>query len=255
MKNPAILKCVILTVIIAITATSSSIICKFTAKGSFFSPYWSGYVSTNGKYYAASARWIEPGVAPVGENYLSEVAIWVGIEGNCFKTRCEEVIQIGTEGYGILVDPAPLQEHNAWYELYPKPPRLIKGFKIKAGDVIASSIRLISGKSKNQIWKFTLTNITSGQKWNKVFRVNSSQNYANWIVESASWGIRPLANFGLITFQSIDANNGNIPISAVKDIMIHPKGQTANPSAINPRTGGFNVCWGNDKALTPCQNP
>jgi hypothetical protein len=75
---------------------------------------------------------------------------------------------------------------------------------------------------------------------------------AEWITEAPGWPTLPLANYGQVTFDPVDANglNPNLSLSANGVIMQDPFGETSNPSA--PVNGDvFSTCWGAG-SLTPC---
>jgi hypothetical protein len=75
---------------------------------------------------------------------------------------------------------------------------------------------------------------------------------AEWITEAPGWPTLPLANYGQVTFDPVDANglNPNLSLSANRVIMQDPYGETSNPSA--PLNGDvFSTCWGAG-SLTSC---
>jgi hypothetical protein len=82
----------------------------------------------------------------------------------------------------------------------------------------------------------------------------STMASAEWILE-APWdssGELPLADYGQVTFDPVEANglNPNLSLSANGIIMQTPYGETSNPSS---PVGGdvYSTCWGNS-SLPPC---
>ena len=166
--------------------------------GSGTSTNWAGYVvpttTDSGAVSAVSGSWIVPAVT--GSGYS---AIWVGMDG--YSSNSAE--QIGTE-QAIINGKT---QYSAWFEMYPNPPQKIDR-PVNAGDNITASVQYTNSS-------FVLT--LQDNNWPTVFIVNETTDYtpqrnsAEWIIEapSASQGILPLADFGSIAINGMQATIGD----------------------------------------------
>ena len=216
---------------------------------------WSGYAVTAGApYTSASATWQIPnarydgGSTPYGYEYVSN---WVGIGGYSDAT----LIQVGTES---VVSTSGATSFYTWYELYPAGSVPI-GVTVKPGDIITASLQCIAScsPSQTQTWQLSLADKTAGSSWTQRFQYHSSMASADWITEPPYYnppGFLPLADFGAVTYDPVQANgtNPNLSLSANGIIAADPFGETSNPST--PVNGDdFSTCWGAKGAgLTPC---
>ncbi|MDA8145379.1 MAG: G1 family endopeptidase [Thermaerobacter sp.] len=234
---------------------------------------WSGYAvaywETGDHYAAATAQWTVPAVtAPPGfsTGYSSS---WLGIGGFCLDANCTSVdstlIQLGTEQNASSTGAT---QYFAWFETLPKPSKVIRALAIHPGDLIQASLadgptfhggktKAGGGSSAKQTWTLTMRDVTTGTSWSTTLRYASSLASAEW-VEEAPWsgGVLPLADFGTATFDPGTVNGVNPLLTTQEGIVMNdPNGQTANPSAPDSDTDGFNVCWGNGTSLTSCSAP
>jgi hypothetical protein len=217
--------------------------------GQVTSTNWSGYAAatnvthpTKNSVSAVSGSWIVPTIVSSGGHTYS--SLWVGIDGYNSPT----VEQIGTEhdfSGGV-------QQHYAWFEMYPGGSYVINRFPLNPGDVISASV-IYSG---NNIFTMTLMNDTQ-----KVFYTVPTQytksstalrESAEWIVEAPySNGILPLSNFGMAymwgCIATINGGTGPIGNSSWQNIGIEMT--TANgtskdlTSPLLPDKGSFFVAW------------
>ena len=211
--------------------------------------YWSGYaVNASAPYTSASGTFQVPSVthdnlAGGSTEYVSQ---WVGIGGYGDAT----LIQLGA------MEIAPSSggtSYLVWYELYPAGAIQVPQ-TVKPGDIITASLQCAAACSPSspQTWLLGLTDHTAGWTWTQSFQYHSSMASAEWITEAPGWPTLPLANYGQVTFDPVDANglNPNLSLSANGVLMQDPYGETSNASA--PVNGDvFSTCWGSG-SLTPC---
>jgi hypothetical protein len=220
-------------------------------RGGIITGSWGGYAVTAGApYTSASATWqvanvsYDGGYTPYGSEYM---LTWVGIGGDGDST----LIQLGTEA---VVSTSGATFFYVWYELYPAGAALLPQ-TVHPGDIITASLQCTAACSPAQVqtWQLTIIDETLGWTWTKSVQYQSSMGSAEWIIEPPYYGsFAPLADYGQLTFDPVEANgaNPNLSLSANGIIMQEASGQTSNPSA---PVGGdvFSVCWGNP-SLTPC---
>jgi len=182
-------------------------------------------------------QWVVPTVSPSAGNTYSSV--WVGIDGYSDST----VEQIGTEQDYINGQP----RYYAWYEMYPKPSRLIR-YPVAPGDIMSAEVNYIG---KNQ-FVLTLIDQTAGWTFSITQKANAQRQSAEWIIEAPwSGGVLPLANFGTLSFDNTTATlNGHT--GSVSDTTWHNDSITmttssgtvkARPSALSPDGSSFSVKW------------
>jgi hypothetical protein len=217
-------------------------------RNSIVTGYWSGYaVNTSAPYSSASGTFQVPSVTYDGlANTTEYVSQWVGIGGYGDST----LIQLGAMEY-VSTSNAP--SYLVWYELYPADAVGVP-HNVKPGDIITASLQCTAACSPSsvQTWQLSLTDQTAGWSWTQSFQYQSSMASAEWITEAPGWPTLPLANYGQVTFDPVEANglNPNLSLSANGVIMQDPSGETSNPSA--PVNGDvFSTCWGAG-SLTPC---
>jgi hypothetical protein len=217
-------------------------------RNSIVTAYWSGYaVNASAPYTSASGTFQVPSVTYDGlANTIEYVSQWVGIGGYGDST----LIQLGAMEW---IGPSGGASYVVWYELYPagavQVPR-----SVSPGDIITASLQCTAAcpPSSVQTWQLNLTDQTAGWSWIQSFQYQSSMGSAEWITEAPGWPTLPLANYGQVTFDPVEANglNPNLSLSANGVIMQDPYGETSNPSA--PVNGDvFSTCWGAG-SLTPC---
>jgi hypothetical protein len=203
---------------------------------------WSGYVvasdfsSPTPKIIGLNASWVVPSVAvSLGTTHSSA---WIGIGGKFDSS----LIQIGTEHDSV----DGKTKFNAWYELLPDYAIAIP-MTISQGDLISASINLIDNHT--DLWLLQLTDLTTGESFNKKVNYNSTRLSAEWIVErpTVNGQISTLANFGDLTFKEAYVNiDSNIaPVGATSFSQIHmtdqQNTQLTTVSQISPDGTGFTV--------------
>jgi hypothetical protein len=210
---------------------------------------WSGYAAANSlnnpkknSVSAVSGSWIVPTVVSSGGDTYS--SLWVGIDGYNSPT----VEQIGTEHDFI----GGVQQHYAWFEMYPGGSYLINGFPLNPGDVISASV-VYSG---NNIFLMTLMNDTKKVSYTIPTQYTKSstalRESAEWIVEAPYYnGILPLSNFVtaymwgcMATISGVTAPIGNSSWQNVGIEMTTSNGTSKDiTSTLLPDKGSFFVTW------------
>ncbi len=210
---------------------------------------WSGYVAADNlnnptldSVSAVYGSWVVPTLKVTTNK--ANCAVWVGIDGY----RSSTVEQLGTDHQFIN----GIQKDYVWFEMYPASSYLIKGFPVKAGDVISASV-IYSGNNiftlniQNDTKKVSYTVPTSYTTSSKALRTS-----AEWIVEAPYHnGILPLANFGYIymwgciaQINSVSAliNNDSWQNNAIN--MVNNASQLKDiTSSILQDNGSFFVTW------------
>ncbi|HUB93126.1 MAG TPA: G1 family glutamic endopeptidase, partial [Verrucomicrobiae bacterium] len=112
-----------------------------------------------------------------------------------------DLIQVGT----IDTTTAHGESSSAFYELLPDNARAITHFAITPGDSMSASLSEVT----TNIWKITITDVTTGQTYTTTKAYNSSGSTAEWIEEdpSASVGGQPIP---LDTFTPVSFTQGNV---------------------------------------------
>jgi hypothetical protein len=169
------------------------------------SEQWAGYVARSSLLVpqatvtSVSGSWIVPAIpATSGDTYSG---VWVGIGGFGENT----LIQAGT-----------LQQcadgrvtYYAWYELLPALAVRISDLRIRAGDTISASIRLVD--EAEDTWSVEINDVAGGESFRRTFVYNSSRLSGEWIVErpTINQRVSNLSDFGSVTFSECYATLGN----------------------------------------------
>jgi hypothetical protein len=193
---------------------------------------------------SVSASWVVPSVTATISDTFS--AVWVGIGGQ-FDTS---LIQCGTEQDFINGASA----YSAWYELLPGNAITIRSITVSPGDQIQAFVQLVDSDFNR--WAVNVTDVTSGQSFQRTVVYGSSQLSAEWIVERPTVNrvVSPLANFGNVTIMNCTATigsvNGGISSFSVAKVVMYssnsPGGgsvQLADVSDFTPDGEGFTVTY------------
>lgn len=165
---------------------------------------WSGYAAlqTTSKFSYVFSTFVQPAVTCNGTT-PEATSNWVGLDGYNDAT----VEQDGT--FAICHGTTPT--YSAWYEMYPA--GSVSVFKVKPGDVMASSVRY-----KEDRFYLTISDLTTGKSYTDVAGCNSCErSSAEWIIERPAFctnanctsaSISALANFGTTTMTDDVASAG-----------------------------------------------
>ena len=207
------------------------------------SQQWSGYVVMSNlilrQPVVTSVRgsWTVPAVESSGDDTYS--VIWVGIGGYGEQS----LIQTGTLQQFVNGVPA----YYAWYQLIPNRGVRILNVSVQPGDKIMASVNLVEGSVNS--WSIEISDVTSGDSFQRTFSYASSRLSAEWVVESPTVesNISTLANFGSVIFSdcyaTVDNETGTISSFPGYQIVMYSQGgeQLVAVSALNSDGSGFTV--------------
>jgi hypothetical protein len=167
---------------------------------------WSGDVVTGDSttYTSVTATWREPTVTCNPSDAGAGSAFWVGLGG--YSQSSQALEQVGTSSDCDASTGLP--SYYAWYELVPAGSVTIKTLKIRAGDLVTTSVNVLDGTTI----ELQVIDRTRGTRFTteKPFATPDLSS-AEWIAEAPSdcsqYRCRqiPLANFGSIQFTRIAA--------------------------------------------------
>jgi hypothetical protein len=208
-----------------------------TSVGQNTSHNWSGYAATSGTYTGVTGTWTVPVPGITGAPGVG--ATWVGIGG----VSSHDLIQAGTQDVATGGGQAQFQ---TWIEMLPQASQQVP-VAVVPGDSVTVSIDEQGADSGN--WQISITNNTSGQKYQTTVQYASSESSAEWIMEApaASNGILPLDNFNSVPFTAATAveNGQTVDLSqtgAQPITMLNGNNQAlAVPSAVGSDGSSFSV--------------
>jgi Peptidase A4 family len=223
--------------------------------GTETSTNWAGYAVTHRKPFAsATGRWIQP-AATCADLSATYSAFWVGLGG--FANNSFAVEQTGTLANCSGGSPY----YTAWYELYPKPPVMLR-ISVRPGNTFSATVSV----SKKTVL-IRLKNVTTGKLFTKRFHMaRPDLGSAEWVTEAPSGcdyagncSTLPLTNFGTVAFShataTVKGHKGRIsdPVWSATTIELHGDlndpnrpslaGANAIPGAIGGDGGSFAVTW------------
>jgi hypothetical protein len=214
---------------------------------------WAGYAVTHRKPFASvTGRWLQP-IATCSGLSTTYSAFWVGLGG--FARNAFAVEQTGTAANCGGGSPS----YSAWYELYPKPPVMVK-LRVRPGDRVSATVSV----AKKTV-SIRLKNVTTGRLFTKRLTMNRPDlGSAEWVAEapsgcdfSGNCSTLPLTNFGTVSFShataTVRGHKGRIsdPVWSATSIELHSDdpahpsraGANAIPGEIGPDGGSFAVTW------------
>jgi hypothetical protein len=214
---------------------------------------WAGYAVTHRKpFTSATGKWVQPAAtcADVSATYS---AFWVGLGG--FSNNSFAVEQTGTLANCASGTPS----YTAWYELYPKPPVMLK-MPVRPGDTFSATVSV----SKTTVL-IRIKDVTTNKLFTKKLHMaRPDVGSAEWVAEAPSGcdsagncTTLPLTNFGTVAFShstaSVKGHKGRItdPVWSETAIELHGDlpnsdshaGANAIPGAVGPDGGSFAVTW------------
>ena len=214
---------------------------------------WAGYAVTHWKpFTSVTGKWVQP-TATCTDLSPTFSAFWVGLGG--FSDRSFAVEQTGTLANCSGGTPS----YTAWYELYPKPPVMLR-MSVRPGDTFSATVSV----SKKTVL-IRIKDVTTGKLITKKLRMGRPDlGSAEWVAEAPSGcdsagfcTTLPLTNFGTVAFShataSVKGHRGRIsdPVWSETAIELHgdlPEsdsraGANAIPGAVGPDGGSFAVTW------------
>jgi len=223
---------------------------------------WAGYAVSSSDatapltYSSVSGGWTQPAAAcTAGSQTYS--AFWVGLGG--FSKSSFAVEQTGTLANCSAGSPY----YTAWYELYPKPPVLVR-IGVRPGNTFSATVS-VSRRTKTVVIR--LKNVTTGKLFTKKLRMaRPDLGSAEWVAEapsgcdySGNCSTLPLTNFGTVAFShataTVKGHKGRIsdPVWSATTIELHgdpndpvhpsQAGANAIPGALGGDGGSFAVTW------------
>lgn len=214
---------------------------------------WAGYAVTHRKPFASvTGRWVQPAAA-CGAVDSTYSAFWVGLGG--FADKSFAVEQTGT----LANCSGGSAYYTAWYELYPKPPVMVR-IAVRPGDLLSATVSV----AKKTVL-IRLKDVTTGKLFTKKLRMKRPDlGSAEWVAEAPSGcdltgncSTLPLTNFGTVSFShssaTVKGHKGRIsdPVWSATTIELHSDdpthpstaGANAIPGALGPDGGSFAVTW------------
>jgi Peptidase A4 family len=214
---------------------------------------WAGYAVTHRKpFTSVTGKWVQP-AATCADPSPTFSAFWVGLGG--FSDRSFAVEQTGTLANCSGGTPS----YTAWYELYPKPPVMLR-MSVRPGDTFSATVSV----SKKTVL-IRIKDVTTGKLITKRLRMGRPDlGSAEWVAEAPSGcdnagfcTTLPLTNFGTVAFShataSVKGHRGRIsdPVWSETAIELHGDlpnsdsraGANAIPGTVGPDGGSFAVTW------------
>jgi hypothetical protein len=228
--------------------------------GTETSSNWAGYAVTHRKpFTSVTGRWVQP-AATCADLSSTYSAFWLGLGG--FSKSSHAVEQTGTLANCSSGSPY----YIAWYELYPKPPVLLR-LAVRPGDTFSATVSV-----SKQIVLIRLKNVTTGKLFTKRLHMRRPDvGSAEWVAEAptgcdytGSCSTLPLTNIGTVPFShstaTVRRHKGRIsdPVWSATTIELHgdlndpthpsSAGANAIPGELGGDGGSFAVTW---QGLTP----
>jgi hypothetical protein len=225
------------------------------SSGTETSSNWAGYAVTHRKpFTSVTGKWVQP-TASCNDLSSTYSAFWVGLGG--FSANSFGVEQTGTLANCSGGSPS----YTAWYELYPKPPVMLRT-AVHPGDTLSATVSV----SKKTVL-IRLKNVTTGKLFTKRLRMNRPDlGSAEWVAEAPSGcdsvgncSTLPLTNFGTVAFShgtaTVKGHKGRIsdPVWSETTIELHgdlnepnnpsQAGANAIPRGLGPDGGSFAIDW------------
>jgi hypothetical protein len=221
--------------------------------GTEASSNWAGYAVTHRKpFTSVTGKWVQP-VATCSDLSSTYSAFWIGLGG--FSNNSFAVEQTGT----LANCSAGTPYYTAWYELYPKPPVMLR-MSVRPGDTFSATVSV----SKKTVL-IRIKDVTTGKLFTKKLHMaRPDLGSAEWVAEAPSGcdsagncSTLPLTNFGTVAFShstaTVKGHKGRIsdPVWSATTIELHgdlpnepsQAGANAIPGAIGPDGGSFAVTW------------
>ncbi|HEY1521849.1 MAG TPA: G1 family glutamic endopeptidase [Solirubrobacteraceae bacterium] len=200
-----------------------------------------------GLFHSITGNWTVPRARQHLKGQAEDSSDWIGIGGGCVNSGCgasdATLIQTGTEQD---VSAAGAPSYSAWWEVIPGPSVSI-AMKIRPGDRMHASIVEILPAS--EVWKITLSDLTTGKSHSMRVPYSSTQDSAEWIEETplllgANAGLASLPRLSSPSFDRATVNGGPAHLRAAQAIdLINSSGNVIGaPSAPDGDRDGFNAC-------------
>jgi hypothetical protein len=179
-----------------------------STSGTVTSGNWAGYAAlpqhSGGKFRYVAATFTVPSVN-CSTTPTSLSVHWVGLDGFNSSTVEQDGVESDCDGS----TPA----YSAWWETFPGN-SIQTVFSLNAGDAVTASVFFNTGSgTHHDQYNLVLTDITSGQsfnKWESCASGSTCENNSAEIISEApsnSTGILPLADYGLESFVNVKVHD------------------------------------------------
>jgi hypothetical protein len=163
---------------------------------------------------------------------------WVGIGG----VSSQDLIQAGTEATNAL----GRVRFRAWIETLPQPAHAVP-LVVMPGDSVTVSI--VEQSAGSGAWQISISNNTTGQRYQSSVTYPSSESSAEWIMEAptGATGILPLGHFGSVDFSvattTTSGQNPNLIEAGARSVtMVNASNEPlAEPSSVGSDGASFTV--------------
>jgi hypothetical protein len=198
---------------------------------------WSGYVVVGGgTYTSVSGTWTVP--QPVTSGAGGVGSTWVGIGG----VSGADLIQAGT-GDSVALGRDRFQ---SWIETLPQASQQVQ-LAVAPGDSVTVSI--VEQGAGSGDWRISISNNTTGQRYQSSVTYASSESSAEWIEEAptGATGVLPVDNFQLLQFSGsatmANGQNLNLALAGAQTLtMVNYSNQAlAVPSPLGSDGASFTV--------------
>jgi len=208
------------------------------------------------QFHSIAGNWTVPRATQHAKGTAESSSTWIGIGGGCVDANCTmgdpTLIQTGTE-QDVSASGKP--SYSAWWEIIPGPSIEIGKLRVRAGDRMRASIaETIPGLN---IWRLTLSNLTTHQKFTTTVPYTSTHATAEWIQETpivigTNTGIASLPNLSRTSFDRARVNGAPAQLKSSERIVLASNNKVVGtPSAPDRQRDGFALCtW-----ATKCRAP
>jgi Peptidase A4 family len=199
-------------------------------------------------FHSIAGNWVVPTATQHTSGQEEASSDWIGIGGGCVDAGCtvtdNTLIQTGTEQD---VGANGKASYGAWWEIIPGPSLTISGMTVKPGDHMHASIAETVANS--DVWKITLTDVTTGKTFTQTVPYPSTHTTAEWIEETplsigTSPGLSPLPNLTRVPFTAARTNGAPAKLKASERMVLTDSSGNVigTPSLPNSTGTGFSAC-------------
>ena len=220
---------------------------------------WSGYnqgslEDGNETYTSISGTWVVPRASQHKAGEAEYSSSWVGIGGGCVNAGCtvtdNTLIQAGTE-QDVAANGAT--SYSAWWEIIPQPSTPVS-LAVAPGNRV--KVTITQGTPGQ--WTIVIANLSTGKKVTVSTPYSSSQDTAEWIVETpliigTGGGFAALPNLTPTHFDNAATDGANPQLVAAEQVqLVNSSSQViAQPSAPDSNGDGFADCAWRTTCATP----
>lgn len=197
-------------------------------------------------FRSITGDWTVPRATQHRKGQAESSSDWIGIGGGCVNSGCTAgdttLIQTGTEQD---VSSTGRASYSAWWEVIPEPATTIRTLKLAAGNRMRAAITELAP----QLWKITITDLTTKHSFSTTTAYSSTQDTAEWIEETplvlgAAPGFASLPNLTSPAFDRATTNGHPAHLVPSQEVDLTDSGGRVigSPSAPDRNEDGFNTC-------------